>query len=190
MERCECSFTATLLSFERDTTLTVDHIGHCRDLFPSNHSTTAGYVPLALERRGNPRDFFLKTGNDRGRRVLLQPVSHFSTSDIHLPFIVSTIEKQSNGSKKQISMLLSHFGCMIYLRNKESQDIGSCMVTHIETRNIVVITHTSTAVVSTGTNAQVLQHGADRTQHTAFAYIATLSARHLWRFYCTSAHVL
>ena len=64
---------------------------------------------------------------------------------------------------------------MIYLRNKESQDIGSCMVTHIETRNIVVITHTSTAVVSTGTNAQVLQHGADRTQHTAFAYIATLS---------------
>ena len=43
------------------------------------------------------------------------------------------------------------------------------MVTHIETRNNVVITHTSTAV------AQVLQHGADRTQHTAFAYIATLS---------------
>ena len=49
------------------------------------------------------------------------------------------------------------------------------MVTHIETRNIAVITHTSTAVVTTGTNAQVLQHGADRTQHTAFAYIATLS---------------
>ena len=50
------------------------------------------------------------------------------------------------------------------------------MVTHIATRNIVVVTHTSTAVVNTGTNAQVLQHGADRTQHTAFAYIATLSS--------------
>ena len=59
---------------------------------------------------------------------------------------------------------------MIYLWNKESQDIGLCMDTHIETRNNVVITHTSTVV------AQVLlQHGADRTQHTAFAYIATLS---------------
>ena len=49
------------------------------------------------------------------------------------------------------------------------------MVTHIETPNNVVITHTSTAGYAVGDNVQVLQHGADRTQHTAFAYIATLS---------------
>ena len=107
-ERCEFSFTATLLSFEGETILTAYHIGHCRDSFPSNNSTTVGYVPLALERCGNPRDFFLKTGNDRGRRVLLQPVGHFSTSDIHLPFIVLTFAKQSNGSNNHISMLISH----------------------------------------------------------------------------------
>ena len=56
-ERCEFSFTATFLSFERETTLTADHIGHCRDSLLSNHSTIAGYVPPALERRGNPRDY-------------------------------------------------------------------------------------------------------------------------------------
>ena len=108
-ERCEFSFTATFLSFERQTTSTADHIGHCRDSFPSNHSTIVGYVPPALKRRGDPRDSLLKAGNDRGRRFLLQPVGHFSTSEIHIAFIVSTFEKQSIGSKNHISTLLSRF---------------------------------------------------------------------------------
>ena len=36
---------------------------------------------------------------------------------------------------------------------------------HIETQNNVVITHISPAVNATVTNVQLLQHGADRTQH-------------------------
>ena len=39
-ERCEFSFTSTSLLFERETTLTVDHIRHWRDSFTSNYSTT------------------------------------------------------------------------------------------------------------------------------------------------------
>ena len=132
--------------------MTVDHIGHCSDLFPSVHLTTVGYVPPALKRRGNPQDFFLKTGNDRGRRVLLNPVGHFSASDIQLAFIVATFQRQSNGSKKHISILLSHFRPHDLF---EEQGITRYFVNvwgHIETRNNVVITHTSTAVVTTGFN--------------------------------------
>ena len=39
------------------------------------------------------------------------------------------------------------------------------MVSHIETQNNVVVTHISIAVPTTVTNAQLLQHGTDRTQH-------------------------
>ena len=109
-ERCEFSFTATFLSFERETTLTADHIGHCRDSLLSNHSTIAGYVPPALERRGNPRDFFVKTGNDRGRRILLPAASRSFFHGWHSPCVHSfDFKKQSNGSKNHISMHLSHF---------------------------------------------------------------------------------
>ena len=90
--------------------MTDDHIGHCRDLSPSNYSTTVEYVLPALERRMDPRDSLLKAGNDGGRRVLLQPVGHFSTSEIHRANIVKTFTKQSNGSKNHISVLSSHFG--------------------------------------------------------------------------------
>ena len=45
----------------------------------------------------------------------------------------------------------------------------------VQTLSELVITHTSTAGYAVGNKVQVLQHGADRTQHTAFAYIATLS---------------
>ena len=87
------SFTATSPPFECETTLTVDHIGHCRDSYPSNYSTTVRYLTSALERRMRPRDSLLKAGNDGGREVL-QPVGHFSTSEIPLAYIVSTFEKQ------------------------------------------------------------------------------------------------
>ena len=70
-----------VFSIERETTLTVEHIRHWCDTFPSNHSTTIENVSLALKRHGNPRDSFLKTGNDGGRRVLLQRVRHFFTSE-------------------------------------------------------------------------------------------------------------
>ena len=130
-EGCEFSFTATFLSFERETTLTAEHIGHCCNRLPSNHSTTAGDVPPALERRMDPRDSLLKAGDDGGRRVLLQPVHHFSTSEIHLAYTVSTFEKQSNVSKKKnISILLSHFGLYDLL---EEQVIAKYMLLYGQT---------------------------------------------------------
>ena len=77
--------------------------------------------------------------------------------------------------KMDRSILLSHFEQYNLLEEQVIARYMLMQVTHIETQNNFVITHTLTAVVTTGTNAQVLQHGTDRTQHTAFAYIATQS---------------
>ena len=62
---------------------------------------------------------------------------------------------------------------MILLGHKESQNITpECMVSYVETRNNVVVTHISTAfsahttaVNTTVANSLQLQHGTDRTQH-------------------------
>ena len=78
----------------------------------------------------DPRDSLLKAGNDGGRRVLLQPVDHFSTSEIHLAFIVATFEKQSNGSRNHISIPLSHFGLYDLL---EDQVIAKYMLLYGQT---------------------------------------------------------
>ena len=67
----------------RETTLT---IRHCRHSFFLNHLKTVGNIPPALERRGNPSDFFLKAGNDLGAG------SFFSASDIFSPLNSSCIK--------------------------------------------------------------------------------------------------
>ena len=51
--------------------------------------------------------------------------------------------------KPNIYTLKPLLGCMILLGNKESQNIAcECMVSYVETRNNVVVTHISTACLS------------------------------------------
>ena len=85
---------------------------------------------------------------------------------------------------QEIKYLYFKATCMIHMKIKESQHICYyILVSHIETRNNVVIMHISAAVNTTVGNAQHLQHGTNRTQHNVYNC-------HSWNAKLSTLHVL